>query len=57
MEDVTQVPASCMATCSGSHHNVQVCVGQMGEKEKWNNLSIMKRDGTGDLRVEKSILL
>jgi hypothetical protein len=26
----------------------------MGEKEKWSNLSIMKRDGTGELRVEKS---
>jgi hypothetical protein len=29
----------------------------MEEKEKWSNLSIMKRDGTGDLRVERSSLL
>jgi hypothetical protein len=27
---------------------VQVCGGQMGEKEKWGSLSIVKRDGTGD---------
>ena len=25
-----------------------VCGGQVGEKEKWGSLSIMKRDGTGD---------
>jgi hypothetical protein len=28
----------------------------MGEKEKWNSLGIMKRDGTEDLRVERSSL-
>jgi hypothetical protein len=26
----------------------------MAEKEKWSSLSIMKRDGTGDLRVGRS---
>jgi hypothetical protein len=29
----------------------------MGEKEKWDSLSIMKKDGTGDSRVERSNLL
>lgn len=29
----------------------------MGQKEKWSGLSIMKRDGTGDLRVGKRNLL
>jgi hypothetical protein len=29
----------------------------MGEKEKWSSFIIMKRDGTGDLRVEWSSLL
>jgi hypothetical protein len=38
-----------------SHHNVHNV--QMGEKEKWSSLSIMKRDGTGDLRVERRNLL
>ena len=27
------------------------------EKEKWNSFIIVKRDGTGDLRVERSGLL
>jgi len=27
------------------------------EKEKWSSLSIMKRDGTGDSRVERRSLL
>jgi hypothetical protein len=30
---------------------VRVCGGQMGEKEKWKSLGIMKRDGTGDWKV------
>jgi hypothetical protein len=29
----------------------------MAEEEKWNSLSIMKRDETGDERVESSSLL
>jgi hypothetical protein len=28
----------------------------MGEKKKWNSLGIMKKDGTGDLKVERSSL-
>jgi hypothetical protein len=27
------------------------------EKEKWGSLSLMARDGTGDVRVERSSLL
>jgi hypothetical protein len=27
------------------------------EKSKWNSLSIMKKDGTGDLKVERRNLL
>lgn len=38
-------------------HNVHVRGGQMGEKEKWSSMSVMKREGTGDLRVEGSSLL
>lgn len=30
---------------------MQVCGGEVGQKEKWNGLSIMKRGGTKDLRV------
>jgi hypothetical protein len=29
----------------------------MGEKEKWSRLSIVKRDGTGDSRMEVCSLL
>jgi hypothetical protein len=29
----------------------------MEEKEKWSNLSTVKRGGTGDLRVERSSLI
>jgi hypothetical protein len=29
----------------------------MGEKETWSSVSLMKRDGTGDSRVERSSLL
>jgi hypothetical protein len=50
--DVTQGSA-----CSNSHHSVQVFGEQMGEKEKWSNLSIMKRDGTGESRIERNSLL
>lgn len=49
---IAQGPASYV-----SHHDVRVCGGQMEEKEKWRSLSIRKRDGTGDLRVERSSLL
>lgn len=31
-----------------------VCGGQMEEKEKWNNLNIMKTDGIVIVRVEKN---
>lgn len=36
---------------------MQACGRPMGEKEKRNSLSIMKRDRTGDLRVERNSLL
>ena len=42
----TGEPLQCVSMC-----------GQMGEKEKWDSLSIMKKDGTGDSRVERSNLL
>lgn len=40
-----------------SHYDVEVCGRQMGQKEKWNSLSIMKRDGTRDVKVERNSLL
>jgi hypothetical protein len=43
MKNVAQRPA-----CSRSHHNVQVCGSQMGEKERRSSLGIMKGGGTGD---------
>lgn len=36
---------------------MQVCDGEMGEKEKWNSLSLVKRGGIGDSRVGKSSLM
>jgi hypothetical protein len=42
---------------NGSHYNVQICGRHVGEKEKQNNLSIMKRDGTGDSRVKRNSLM
>lgn len=59
----TQRPAQCHATQHSptSHvtfllkellYNMQVCSRQMGGKETQNGLSIMKRDGTGDRRME-----
>ena len=50
MEDATQGPTSQVAGLQGEPPHVQVCDGQMGEKEKWSHLSIVKRDGTGDMR-------
>jgi hypothetical protein len=41
--------------CNRSHYNVQICGGEMGEKKKLNELSTIKREGTGDLRVERGI--
>jgi hypothetical protein len=32
---------------------VLMCGGQTGKKKKWSSLNIEKRDGTGDLRVER----
>ena len=34
-----------------------VCGGQMGEEGKQGHLSIVKRNGTGDKRVKRNILL
>jgi hypothetical protein len=42
---------------SGSHYNVRVSGGQMGEKEKWNSLNNMKRCGTEDTKVERKSFL
>ena len=39
-----------------NHYNVQVYSGVIGEKDKWNGLSIMKRGGTRDVRVESSLM-
>jgi hypothetical protein len=52
VEEVTQRPA-----CSGSYYSIQVCGRQMEEKANTNSLSIMKRNGTGNTRVERSNLL
>lgn len=62
-EDSQRPPTTAWLTpatwpiCSGSYYNVQVCGGQMGEKKKRNHLSIMKRVGTGDRKVERNSLL
>lgn len=56
-EEVTQRPDSCVAAHSQNPYNVQACVGQMGEKEKLDSLSFMKRDGTGNGRLERYSLL
>ena len=45
MEDITQGPASSLAR--RSHHNVQVCGRQMGEKGKPISCNIMKKGGNG----------
>lgn len=34
--------------CSGNPHNVQVCSGQMREKEKGSSFSILRRNETGE---------
>lgn len=57
MEDDLQGSLATWPACSWNHHSVRVCGRQMGEQEKWNSLSIMKKDGTGDLRVERCSLL
>lgn len=44
---------SAMASLQWGHHDVRVCGGQTGEKEKWSRLSTLKRDGTGDSRRER----
>lgn len=38
---------------TGSHLPLYKFVSQMGKKEKWSSLSIRKRDGTRQLRVER----
>ena len=38
---------------SWSYHSVLMGGGQTGKKKKWSSLNIEKRDGTGDLRVER----
>lgn len=55
-KDFTQGPTS-MDSLQGSHHNIQECGGQIEEKEKCSSLSIMRKDGTGDSRVEKNSLV
>jgi len=41
-------------TCSKSHYNVLECGSQMGEKERWNSSTKMKRNVAGDKKVERS---
>lgn len=45
-----KTPACVWPACSWSYFSVQVCGGQMGEKEKWTSLSSKKKDGSGDTR-------
>lgn len=40
-----------------SHYKVQVCGEEMGEKEKPNGLSTMKRGRTRDVRAVMDILM
>jgi hypothetical protein len=40
-----------MAHQQRSHFSVQVCAGEMGEKEKQRSLSTARRRGTGDKKV------
>lgn len=42
---------------SQNSHTVQVCGRLMGEKEKWSNLNIIKRDVTRDWRGKRSSIL
>lgn len=44
-------------TQRNSRYSVQACGEEMGEEEKRNGLSTMKRRGTGDLRVERNSLM
>jgi hypothetical protein len=44
---------SLWSTCHKRHYYVKVGSGQMGEKEK-SNLSIVKRCGSGEMKVEKN---
>lgn len=50
MEDVTRSWQPCAQAAAG----VTTMFGQTKGKEKWSSLSIMKRDETGDWRVERS---
>lgn len=43
-----------MAPCSGSHYNIQIYGTDIRKKEKRNSLSIMKKGGTGDSKVERN---
>jgi hypothetical protein len=52
-----RVPPATWAACSRSYCKMQVCGGQMWEKEKQNGLSIMKREETGDMRMESDSYL
>jgi hypothetical protein len=56
MKSLRNLPAEWPAYI-WSQHNVQARGGQVREKEKWGSLSLMARDGTGDVRVERSSLL
>ena len=41
----------------GCHFNKQVCVREMGEKEKWKGLCTRKRGGAGDGRMMRASLM
>lgn len=57
-EKVTQRAASLEANLySWSHYSVEVWDGQVEEKVKKNNLSIMKRDESGNGRLERNSFL
>ena len=50
------LPAAWSA-CRGATQCVRMWWTDRFSKEKWSSLSIMKRDGTGDSRVEMSNIL
>ena len=50
-------PPAVWLTCCRSHYNELVYDGHMGKKEKRNNVSNLKREKTGNLRMERSSLL
>lgn len=46
-----------LASSVACHCDVPVCGGERREKEKLNSFSVMKTDGTGDVRAEENSVM